>query len=64
MSIEVSCAQCGEPYQLKDSLAGKSVRCRNCQSTISVPDKLLIDDVNEYEVVDDDEDVVVARPGK
>ncbi len=64
MPIDVTCSKCGEEYRLKDTLAGKTVRCKSCQATLSVPDSQFMDDIDEYEVVDDDDDSVVARPGK
>jgi len=39
MAIEVVCPNpgCAKAYRLKDEMAGKKVRCRQCQSVIEVP---------------------------
>lgn len=37
MSLSVTCSQCGKAYKVKDELAGKAIRCRECQATIRVP---------------------------
>ncbi len=36
MAIELKCAECGKSYQLKDSLAGKRVKCK-CGCSMAVP---------------------------
>jgi predicted Zn finger-like uncharacterized protein len=38
MTIKVKCPACDEPYRLADDKAGKDVRCKRCNETISVPD--------------------------
>ena len=38
MSIKVTCPACDERYRLADDRAGKDVRCKRCNETISVPD--------------------------
>lgn len=37
MAIEVSCPGCRKSYRVKDELAGKAIRCRECQQTIRIP---------------------------
>ncbi|MDA0832580.1 MAG: hypothetical protein O2955_00505 [Planctomycetota bacterium] len=37
MPIRVACPDCAQEYQLKDELAGKKVRCKNCQAIVPVP---------------------------
>ncbi|HTU18065.1 MAG TPA: trypsin-like peptidase domain-containing protein [Gemmataceae bacterium] len=37
MSIRTVCPSCRKVYNLDDSMQGKSVRCRECQSPITVP---------------------------
>jgi hypothetical protein len=41
MAISVKCPnpECGKEYRLKDSFAGKKVRCRECETVIVVPDE-------------------------
>ncbi len=36
MSIQVKC-QCGKRLQMKDTLAGKSVRCPGCEELLRIP---------------------------
>lgn len=37
MPINVSCPQCGQKYQTKDSAAGKALQCKKCGAQVSVP---------------------------
>ncbi len=37
MTIEFKCENCLKQYRLKDSLAGKKVRCKDCSETMVVP---------------------------
>ncbi|MDX1968531.1 MAG: CocE/NonD family hydrolase [Planctomycetaceae bacterium] len=37
MALEVECPNCGHPYKVKDELAGRKMRCRECSAVISVP---------------------------
>jgi len=41
MAIEVRCpnSDCGKGFKLRDSLAGKKVRCPGCGTVIKVPDR-------------------------
>jgi hypothetical protein len=43
MTIDLKCDQCGKSYQLKDSLAGKRVKCK-CGNSMTVPAARAIDD--------------------
>ena len=36
--IRVTCPKCDTPYNVKDSLAGKSVKCSKCSTSIPVPE--------------------------
>jgi predicted Zn finger-like uncharacterized protein len=38
MAIPIQCEKCGSRYRVADRMAGKRVRCKSCQATISVPD--------------------------
>lgn len=65
MAIRVQCPDCEAVYQLKDELAGKSVRCKSCGAI--VPVRASGPPEEKYEVVHDDEsefDDPVARPGR
>jgi predicted Zn finger-like uncharacterized protein len=37
MAITTPCPQCGETFRLKDDMAGRQVRCPECQSVLTVP---------------------------
>ncbi len=54
MPIELSC-DCGRALRLKDNLAGKKIRCPDCQSVLSVPAQS--DDSHDpgFEVLPDNE---------
>ena len=38
MSIQVKCIQCGASHQVNDRLAGRRVRCPECETVIHVPE--------------------------
>ncbi len=38
MSIQVQCVQCGASHQVNDRLAGRRVRCPECETAIHVPE--------------------------
>ena len=38
MSIQVQCVQCGASHQVNDRLAGRRVRCPECDTVIHVPE--------------------------
>jgi hypothetical protein len=61
MSISVSCPGCATRLNLADTLAGKTIKCFQCESTVTVP---AADPADEYEVVDDRPTAkrVTARP--
>lgn len=52
MTIAVTCPTCFEEYQVKDSLAGKKVRCKKCEGVIRVEQET----EPELERYDHDED--------
>ncbi len=37
MPIDVVCPKCGKDYRVKDERAGTRIRCKECQTAISVP---------------------------
>lgn len=37
MAIPFSCRECGQLYQVDDSLAGKRAKCKKCQAVMEVP---------------------------
>jgi DNA-directed RNA polymerase subunit RPC12/RpoP len=39
MSIAVECAECGQPYSVRDELAGKRLKCMRCGEPVSVPEQ-------------------------
>ncbi|HSG71477.1 MAG TPA: hypothetical protein VLA12_13735 [Planctomycetaceae bacterium] len=38
MTISLSCDTCGRSYQLKDEAAGRKIRCKDCESILTVPE--------------------------
>lgn len=54
MTIEVTCESCFRDYRLKDQLAGKTIRCKECREPIRVPavDDDEIEDYGDIEVED------------
>ncbi len=37
--IKVSCQECDKAYSLKDTMAGKKIKCKGCGATVQVPDE-------------------------
>jgi predicted Zn finger-like uncharacterized protein len=67
MSLTVECPECGKRYQIKDELAGKAIRCRECQATIRVPimeteDESLDFDASEMEADEPQDELPPSRP--
>ncbi len=54
MAISVSCEACGREYQVKEELAGKRVKCKDCGAVISIP-------LEVVEVVEEAEDSSTAE---
>ncbi len=52
MSIEVSCLECGASHHVNDRLAGRRVRCPNCDATVPVADKTVGIDSERPETTD------------
>jgi predicted Zn finger-like uncharacterized protein len=38
MAIALTCPQCSQTFQLKDEMAGRKVRCPECESVLTVPE--------------------------
>lgn len=54
MPISVSCPECFEEYTVKDSLAGKKVRCKACQGVIKVEQPSEPDaELDDYETAEE-----------
>ena len=51
MPIQVQC-QCGKAYSVRDSLAGKAVRCKECGAAIEVPILDGTDDSEPWDAAD------------
>jgi len=43
MSISIACS-CGKTYRVKETLAGKKIRCADCSELINVPAQVVEDD--------------------
>src|SRR5687767_1148083 len=35
--MQVTCSDCGAKYQVRDEHRGKSLRCKSCQTVITIP---------------------------
>ncbi len=53
MTIQVSCNNCGKAYNVSDNIAGRQIRCKECETIIYVPAEELVEGV---EILDDDDD--------
>jgi len=42
MTISIACEKCGFRYKLKDELAGKKVKCKECQTVFVVPQPIAL----------------------
>ena len=61
MSIEVSCLECGASHHVNDRLAGRRVRCPNCDSAVHVPEKPAGIDGEGRETSPDSQNQLVAE---
>ncbi|WP_146368950.1 hypothetical protein [Symmachiella macrocystis] len=52
MTIQVSCNNCGKTYNVSDNIAGRQIRCKECETIIYVPAEEPIEAVEVW----DDED--------
>lgn len=59
MPLAFNC-DCGRALRVKDELAGKKIRCPECKSILTVPDRNISDEL-ELEVIPADEDEETAR---
>ena len=69
MSIEVTCLECGSSHHVNNRLAGRRVRCPNCETAVHVPELVVEagadpgatdDDIPEVEIPE--VDVVQPEP--
>ncbi len=53
MSIKVTCIECDTSHSVNENMAGRKIRCPNCDTVVHVPeaDVALIDDTNAREEV-------------
>lgn len=49
MAIDVSCEGCGKDYRVKDELAGRRIKCKECGEAITIPDESAEEYVEEAE---------------
>lgn len=61
MSIQVTCDECFTDYKLKEELAGKKVRCKECSAIIKVP-AAAVDDLDDYGFDEDEAEEKPRRP--
>jgi biopolymer transport protein ExbD len=62
MSIEVTCIQCGASHHVNNRLAGRRVRCPNCDTTVHVPELDVDAELQHDEQPDDETIVAEAEP--
>lgn len=65
MSIEVTCVQCGSSHHVNDRLAGRRVRCPNCDTAVHVPEQEVEPESEQTasdEITSDEDPVVEAVP--
>ena len=70
MSIQVECSGCQKKYQVADTAAGKSIRCKVCGTTTRVPtpeepdDDAFLAELSEEDAADDGspDELPAARP--
>ncbi|QDT47771.1 hypothetical protein Pan258_18080 [Symmachiella dynata] len=53
MTIQVSCNNCGKTYNVSDNIAGRQIRCKECETIIYVPAE---EPIEAVEVWDDDDE--------
>ncbi|WP_145375480.1 hypothetical protein [Symmachiella dynata] len=53
MTIQVSCNNCGKSYNVSDNIAGRQIRCKECETIIYVPAE---EPIEAVEVLDDDDE--------
>ncbi|HEU5115052.1 MAG TPA: hypothetical protein VFT74_00095, partial [Isosphaeraceae bacterium] len=60
MSISFECDHCGRPYKVDESLAGKRVKCKGCETPITIPRPAssLPEDTFGFDDADDEGDAV------
>jgi len=58
MSLSVACPGCGREYRVKDELAGKKIRCKECDAVIAIPQP----DEDELGLADDELAELQAAP--
>lgn len=56
MPISVTCEECNKTYRVKDELAGKRIKCKECGAPISIPDP------EAEEFVNDSDDELMEAP--
>lgn len=62
MSIEVTCLQCGSSHQVNDRLAGRRVRCPECETAVHVPELDAGTESTQVESTSSEPDIVPPLP--
>lgn len=55
MGISLGCEECGKEYRIKDELAGKRIKCKECGAVITIPSL-------EVEEIEDEDDEPLEAP--
>ncbi|TWT46972.1 hypothetical protein KOR42_43160 [Thalassoglobus neptunius] len=70
MPIRATCRECGKSYNVRDELAGKKFRCKQCQKPVSVPQPAVLEEEeaeedlwdSDFGSFDDQEDDYLPPP--
>jgi predicted Zn finger-like uncharacterized protein len=54
MPIRAVCPECQKAYQVAETAAGKNVRCKNCGSTIKIPEPEPVEDDALFSQLEED----------
>ncbi|MEW4487299.1 hypothetical protein AB1L42_04410 [Thalassoglobus sp. JC818] len=74
MPIRATCRECGKSYNVRDELAGKKFRCKQCQKPVSVPQPAVLEEEepepeedlwgSDFGSFDDEDDYLPPPPPK
>ena len=55
MPIEFACDECDKQYRVRDDLAGRKIRCKECGTGLQIPsdEEPLFDEIDEDELISD-----------
>ncbi len=62
MSIELTCVQCGTTHHVNARLAGRRMRCPNCDTAVHVPEQEAVVEVEAEPELADVEPIETLAP--